>query len=100
MPRTPLPSTSARPAGGSLPRRNPSFFRRHRSRTRRCDVGNDVTFDEDLEAYLSVALANGFSKGTANVSPRDYKKLLPLLKHYAKSPKPFTACVRDNRKRF
>jgi hypothetical protein len=35
-----------------------------------------------------------------NVSPADKKKLRGLLRHYAKKKHPFTACVRDNRKRF
>lgn len=54
-------------------------------------------FEEYAEAYLS---AGGFSKGTANVSAKDYSKLRPLLKHYAKKPHPFRTCVKDNRKRF
>src|ERR1044072_2232235 len=58
--------------------------------------------DEEIDAYLSVAFAfsTGFSKGTADVTPRDVKRLTPLLKHYAKMEHPFRACVRDNRKRF
>lgn len=41
-------------------------------------------------------MAERFTKpGTANVSPSDRAKLAPLLKHYAKQPKPFTACYRD-----
>jgi hypothetical protein len=60
----------------------------------------EMELDEELADFVQVALSNGFSKGTANVSPRDYQKLMPLLKHYAKDPHPFTACVRDNRKRF
>lgn len=56
--------------------------------------------DQQLDDYLHIALANGFSKGTANVSPADMRKLRPLLSHYAKKPHPFRACVRDNRKRF
>ena len=55
---------------------------------------------QEIEDYLTVAFANGFSKGTANVSPHDMKKLAPLLKHYGKMAHPFRACVRDNRKRF
>jgi hypothetical protein len=57
---------------------------------------------DDLDAYLSVcfAVSGGFSKGTANVTSGDVKKLHPLLQHYGKMPHPFTACVRDNRKRF
>jgi hypothetical protein len=40
------------------------------------------------------------SRGTSNVSAADMKKLAPLLKHYKGMPHPFSACVRDNRKRF
>ena len=35
-----------------------------------------------------------------DVTPADRKKLKGLLEYYAKKPHPFTACVRDNRKRF
>lgn len=56
--------------------------------------------DEQCDEYLEICLSNGFSKGTANVSPRDMAKLRPLLKHYAKKAHPFRACVRDNKKRF
>lgn len=35
-----------------------------------------------------------------DVSPHAVLKLRGILKHYAESPHPFTACVRDNRKRF
>jgi hypothetical protein len=38
------------------------------------------------------------SKST--VTPGDRKKLDPLIKHYLSKPHPFTACVRDNTKRF
>jgi hypothetical protein len=61
------------------------------------------SLDEDIDEYLAVAFAGtktGFSKGTADVSPSDLKKLRPLVKFYAKKAKPFTACVNDNRKRF
>lgn len=34
------------------------------------------------------------------VTPAERKKLAPLVKHYRKSPHPFTACVRENRRRF
>jgi len=58
--------------------------------------------DEEFDEYVEMcfAVSGGFSKGTANVSPSDVKKLRPLLRHYAKMKHPFTACVRDNRKRF
>lgn len=50
--------------------------------------------DQELESYLDVALS------AKTVTPEERKKLTPLLKYYAKKPKPFTACVKDNRKRF
>jgi hypothetical protein len=56
---------------------------------------DDLQLDEDIELYLNIALSNGFSKGTANVSGRDMKKLKGLLAHYAKKKKPFTACYND-----
>jgi hypothetical protein len=34
------------------------------------------------------------------VGPADRKKIAPIVRHYMKSPHPFTACVRDNTKRF
>lgn len=40
------------------------------------------------------------TKGTANVSPEDRKKLAGIIEHYRKQPHPFRACVKDNRKRF
>jgi predicted RNA-binding Zn-ribbon protein involved in translation (DUF1610 family) len=43
------------------------------------------------------------SDGVTNwkaVSPESRKKIGPIVKHYMKDPHPFTACVRDNRKRF
>lgn len=63
----------------------------------------DLVDDSDTEEYLGIALtaqSGGFSKGTANVSHHDVTKLKGLLKYYAKKPHPFTACVKDNRKRF
>jgi hypothetical protein len=56
--------------------------------------------ETEILGYLNIAFSNGFSKGTANVSPADMKKLSPLLRHYGKMEHPFAACVRDNRKRF
>lgn len=56
---------------------------------------DDLQLDEDIEQYLNIALANGFSKGTANVSGRDMVKLKGLLAYYAKKKKPFTACFND-----
>lgn len=58
----------------------------------------DLT-DQEMDDYLEVVYF-AVSKGTANVSPADKKKLRPLMRHYAKMKHPFAACVRDNRKRF
>lgn len=71
---------------------------RHRRRT----VDNAYVIelsDGELEEYFDF-VATGFSKGTADVTPRDVQKLKLILDHYRKSPHPFTACVRDNTKRF
>lgn len=55
--------------------------------------------EEDLDEFLSIALAETFSKpGTADVTPADRKKLAGLLKHYAKKAHPFGACKRDQMK--
>src|SRR5262245_43485831 len=68
--------------------------------TTKANYTTQAELSEDFDVYASIALANGFSKGTANVSPDDMKKLRGLLDHYRAQPKPFTSCVRDNRKRF
>lgn len=34
------------------------------------------------------------------VTPEHRKKIAAIVNYYAKKPHPFTACVRDNRKRF
>jgi hypothetical protein len=68
------------------------------------DINEIELTDEELDEYLAVAFAmgntTGFSKGTANVSAADLKKLRPLIRFYAKKPHPFRACVQDNTKRF
>jgi len=50
--------------------------------------------DEEMDSYLSLCLS------AKDVTPADRKKLSGLLKFYAKKKHPFTACVRDNTKRF
>ena len=40
------------------------------------------------------------TKSAKDVGPEARAKLKGLLQHYAKKKHPFTACVRDNRKRF
>jgi hypothetical protein len=54
----------------------------------------DMALDEKLDQRLSVMF------GAKDVTPAQRFKLRNLLKFYAKQPKPFTQCVRDNRKRF
>jgi hypothetical protein len=59
-----------------------------------------IEFSEEyLDEYANM-VGFAISKGTANVSASDKKKLKGLLRHYGKMKHPFTACVRDNRKRF
>ena len=48
----------------------------------------------DIDQRLDVLLSH------ADVSPQARGHLRKLLAHYAKSPHPFRACVRDNMKRF
>jgi hypothetical protein len=55
--------------------------------------------EDEVDEYLEM-VGFAISKGTANVSSSDLKKLRPLMRHYAKKKHPFSACVRDNRKRF
>lgn len=50
----------------------------------------EMEIDSKLDLYLSAK----------DVGPEARNKLKNLLKYYAKKPKPFTACVRDNTKRF
>jgi hypothetical protein len=50
--------------------------------------------EEEWDSYMAVCLS------AKDVTPADKKKLSGILKHYAKMQHPFTACVRDNTKRF
>lgn len=51
----------------------------------------------DIDGRIGLLLSN-YQRVTAN--PRTMGYLHSLLKHYAKSPHPFTECVHDNMKRF
>lgn len=51
--------------------------------------------EEEMDSYLTVCFSNA-----DRVGPVARKKLSGILKHYAKEKKPFTACVKDNTKRF
>lgn len=63
------------------------------ARERRLDIMLDQLIDERLQGVIADA-----TRTMAN--PHAMKKLAPLIKFYAKKAHPFTACVRDNRKRF
>lgn len=58
---------------------------------RRLDKELDVVIDKSLEVVFSNA---------DRVGPDQRHQLRGLLRYYAKKEKPFTACVRDNTKRF
>lgn len=42
----------------------------------------------------------GESRGASTVGPAARARLRGLINYYMKKPHPFTACVRDNTKRF
>ena len=54
----------------------------------------DRLLEEEIDRRLDVYLSS------ADVGPDARAHLRGILKHYAKSPHPFRACVRDNMKRF
>lgn len=54
----------------------------------------DQILTEEIDRRLDVVLSH------ADVSGEARSHLRSLLKHYAKNPHPFRACVRDNMKRF
>jgi len=54
----------------------------------------EVLLSAEIERRLDVLLS------AKTVGPEARAQLRELLKHYAKSPHPFRACVRDNMKRF
>lgn len=58
------------------------------------EARDELLLDEAIDQQLALL----FSAKT--VGPEARFKLRNLLKFYAKKAKPFTACVRDNRKRF
>lgn len=55
----------------------------------------DALLDEELDRNLDVLLSEADTVG-----PEARTKLKGILRHYAKDPHPFKACVRDNMKRF
>lgn len=57
----------------------------------------DRVLMSELDSRLDLLLAN-YQRVTAN--PRSMGYLRFLLKHYAKDPHPFRACLKDNLKRF
>jgi hypothetical protein len=62
--------------------------------------------DEQYDGILSAAFSERVDEmvlhlsNADRVTPAAKHKLSGILKHYAKMEHPFTACVRDNRKRF
>lgn len=68
------------------------------SRRQRGDVLLETALNGVLDKLLEAA-AEHFSEADT-VGPEARRKLMPILKKYAKSPHPFRACVKDNRKRF
>ena len=64
----------------------------------------DRLLDGWLEEQMTVLLAEvGRAPGVSEadtVGPDARHKLKGILRHYAKDPHPFTACVHDNMKRF
>lgn len=64
------------------------------------DEAFERKLDELIEAHQGLQFANDGVTNFKAVTPEAKKKLRGLLKYYAKKPHPFTACVRDNRKRF
>ena len=54
----------------------------------------EVLLSQEIDRRLDVLLSS------KTVGPEARAQLRELLKHYAKNPHPFRACVRDNMKRF
>jgi hypothetical protein len=54
----------------------------------------DLLLSEEIDRRLDVLLS------AKDVGPEAREHLSGILKHYAKEAKPFTACVKDNMKRF
>lgn len=58
------------------------------------EARDDALLGEEIDSRLDVLLSH------SDVSPEARGHLRGILKHYAKNPHPFRACVRDNMKRF
>jgi hypothetical protein len=58
------------------------------------EARKDSLMNDYIDEQLDVLFA------ARDVGPQARYRLRNLLKYYAKKPKPFTACVRDNMKRF
>jgi hypothetical protein len=57
-------------------------------------------YDQQIADRFEVKLDELLASNADRVGPEARRKLKGLLKFYAKKPHPFTACVRDNTKRF
>jgi hypothetical protein len=53
-----------------------------------------------MDAKLERELGLRLELSAKTVGPEARRRLMPLLKYYAKKPHPFTSCFRDNKKRF
>lgn len=62
------------------------------------EQARQIRYENKLDAEINQIVMQ-FSEADT-VSPQAREKLRGILKHYAKSPHPFRACVRDNMKRF
>ncbi len=61
----------------------------------------DIEFAKRLDQQFEDKLIELYEKiGLEEINPKAQHQLKGILKHYAKEPHPFTACVRDNTKRF
>jgi len=58
------------------------------------DRREELLLNQELDRKIGLMLSS------KDVTPKERYQLRNLLKYYAKKPKPFTACVRDNTKRF
>lgn len=79
-----------------------TLLREAQERRKRIALGEPAVVEAEEEG-LSIALAAETGKPGTNfkqVTPGARKKLSGLMKFYAKKAHPFTACVRDNTKRF
>jgi hypothetical protein len=78
--------------------------RAHANTHRTCsNCGAKMALDASKCQSCGTTYVAKASDGVTNflaVTPEHRKKINPIVEHYRKDPHPFTACVRDNTKRF